>query len=163
MHDSSSRERDAFVLQPLRSTALRGAFNIVFSFLAWLVFFYWWTVVARATSAGPVQDALFVLVLFIAATLAVTFMWVRHNLGIAKRGKRGLTTRYVAPVFEKDFLNRRVELGPPLMRREAQWLVISADNVAKRYEERELNPFFSERQDMTDHAFERIPLGMDVP
>lgn len=134
----------SYASRPHRPAPLGAAVNGLVALLAWAVFFYWWAVVATDVARVRVEYALWVLTLMAVGVFFVTLLWIRHNLRIASRGKRGFSTRYLVPVFENDYLNRPLEFRPATPRGE-RWVVVHADAERKVYESQCLMPFFSER------------------
>jgi hypothetical protein len=72
----------------------------------WVVFFYWWYLVA-VRSWVETGIALIIFVTLVAAP-AVTLWWVFHNLGIFKRKGPRLGVRPVAMDYERDWNQRTV-------------------------------------------------------
>jgi hypothetical protein len=74
--------------------------------LGWVLFFYWWYLVAvRAWAQTEVALIIFVT-LFVAP--AITLGWVAHNLGIFRRKGPRLGVRRVAMEYERDWNQRQV-------------------------------------------------------
>ena len=74
--------------------------------LGWVVFFYWWYLVAvRAWAETGI--ALIILVTLLAAP-AITLWWVFHNLQIFKRKGPRLGVRPVAMDYDRDWNQRTV-------------------------------------------------------
>lgn len=73
--------------------------------LGWVVFFYWWYLVAVRTWAETEVALIIFVTLFVAP--AITLGWVAHNLGIFKRKGPRKGVPHVAMEYERDW-NQRV-------------------------------------------------------
>ena len=101
--------------------------------LGWILFLYWWQRVASESTASAATVAVVVLVVIAVAIFYATLLWIRHNLKLAQRGKRGYSTRYVLPRFEHDWLERPLVFLRPAPAREGTWFVVHADETGKHY------------------------------
>lgn len=102
--------------------------------IGWLLFVYWWRRVALGSTATAATIAVMVLIVITVSVFFSTLLWIRHNITLAQRGKRGFSTRYLAPNFERDWLDRPlVFLGPVVDPREVTWFVVDADSKEKRF------------------------------
>jgi hypothetical protein len=101
--------------------------------LGWILFVYWWQRVALESTAASATVAMVVLTVIAVAIFYSTILWIRHNIKLAKRGKRGFSTRYVRPNFERDWLDRILVFGEPALTREGTWFVVQANDKEKRY------------------------------
>jgi Na+/melibiose symporter-like transporter len=116
-----------------RTTALRRALTLLASILAWVLFFYWWRRVALDSTASAATFAVVVLLVIAVVIFYSTILWIRHNIKLAKRGKRGLSTRYLHPEFERDWLDRPLVFGNMIPPRDVTWFVVHTDESQKRY------------------------------
>jgi hypothetical protein len=101
--------------------------------LGWLLFVYWWTRVAAQSTTAAATVAVAVLVVIAVSIFYCTLIWIRHNLKLAKRGKRGFSTRYLRPLFERDWLDRELVFRSASSARNDTWLVVHANVDQKRY------------------------------
>jgi len=99
----------------------------------WILFFYWWTRVAMESTPAAATIALAVLAIITLSILLSTLVWIRHNITLAKNGKRGYSTRYLRPLFERDWMNRPLIFRESTSAHEGTWFVIHADENEKRY------------------------------
>jgi hypothetical protein len=148
------RASDAYPLRPRRSSHIfqsnrvmpkteRGNWAhrvavLIAAFLGWVLFFFWWRKVALESTAASATLAVVVLTIIGVAIFYTTLLWIRHNIRLAKRGKRGFSTRYLQPNFERDWLNRPLVFSDLAHRREGAWFVIHADENEKRYDHHRL-------------------------
>jgi hypothetical protein len=101
--------------------------------LGWILFFYWWTRVAIESTAAAATIAVAVLAIIALSILFSTLVWIRHNIELAKRGKRGFSTRYLRPIFERDWLDRSLVFREQSSARQGTWFVVHADENQKWY------------------------------
>lgn len=116
-----------------RVPTIRRAVILFAAILGWVLFFYWWRKVALESTAAAASVAVVVLLIVGIAVFYSTVLWIRHNLKLAKRGKRGTSTRWVRPHFDRDHLNRPLVFSDRLPRHEATWFVVHSDVQQKRY------------------------------
>ena len=121
-----------------RTTSVRRAFTLLASFLAWVLFFYWWRRVALNSTASAATFAVVVLLVIAVVIFYSTLLWIHHNIKLAKRGKRGLSTRYLRPEFEHDWLDRPLVFGNMIPRCDVTWFVVHTDEKQKRYSQHRL-------------------------
>ena len=107
------------------------------SLLGWGLFAYWWAAVVgedpRALWQHPLVKLLGFLMALSLLTLVVTFGWISHNRRIARRGRRGMATRYRVPSYPEDALGRTVLLPQPRDVRAAHIVVVTADAETKTF------------------------------
>jgi hypothetical protein len=125
---------------PDRSTSARAALVLIPTALAWMLFFYWWRRVALENTLGTATLALAILTIVALSILLSTLVWIRHNIKLASRGKRGFSTRYLRPLFECDGLDRPVVFSNAAFALEGTWFVIHADEKEKRYSHHRVLP-----------------------
>jgi hypothetical protein len=80
--------------------------------LGWGVFVSWWVIVLQRESVRSFTVALALLGATIAASAITMWLWTWHNIRIAKRGKRGTSSRFIPMQWERDTLGRTLELPP---------------------------------------------------
>lgn len=117
------------------AVALRRIFHAAVALGGWWLFFYWWWQVLSFTH--PVDAALAALFIggTLAATVLLTLLWVRHNLGIHRRKGPRTRLREVSEGREADVLGRSLILRPDgeALRR-APLVLVSVDGEEKRLE-----------------------------
>jgi hypothetical protein len=63
--------------------------------LGWAVFIAWWAVVLQRESARSFGVALGLLAATLLASATAMSLWTRHNIRVARRGKRGMSSLYI--------------------------------------------------------------------
>ena len=121
-----------------RAPLVRRAVILFVAILGWVLFFYWWRKVALESTATAATVAVVVLVIIGGVVFYSTLLWIRHNLKLAKRGKRGFSTRWVRPYFERDHLDRALVFSDQSPRQEGTWFVVHSDVKQKRYSHQRL-------------------------
>jgi hypothetical protein len=116
-----------------RAPLVRRAVILFVAILGWVLFFYWWRKVALESTATAASVAVVVLLVVGIVVFYSTVLWIRHNLKLAKRGKRGFSTRWVRPYFDRDHLNRPLVFTQAAARQEGTWFVVHSDVKEKRY------------------------------
>ena len=116
----------------------RRAVSLFLALLGWVLFFYWWHKVALESTATSASVAVIVLLVVGIVVFYSTVLWIRHNLKLAKHGKRGHSTRWVRPHFDRDHLQRRLVFTDAALRREGTWFVVHSDVEQKRYSHQRL-------------------------
>jgi hypothetical protein len=114
---------------------LKGTFHVLVAIFGWGLFVYWWNqVLPDLDSRDPVIALLFIGATIL-ATVLVTVLWVRYNIGIFRRkGPRKSLTRVIEN-HDTDFLGRRIERPPgPESLKTARLVVVSVEGDAKKYE-----------------------------
>jgi hypothetical protein len=78
--------------------------------LGWLVFAAWWAIVLRRESVAVLARAGAVLATVLVACAIVMSVWTRYNMWVARRGKRGRSSRYIPMQWQHDTLGRPLAL-----------------------------------------------------
>ncbi len=113
--------------------AARSACHAVLVIFGWILFFSWWVRVLSSASGKDIGTALAFISLTLAATVVVTLVWVRYNIGIFRRKGPRRTVTKVDERYESDVLGRRV-VGPDIATlRRAPTVEVSLDDGAKRF------------------------------
>ena len=81
--------------------------------VGWAIFATWWVVVLTRESAGALAYALGVIAAIVVVCTVLMAAWTRHNLRIARNGKRGHSSLYIPMCWERDALGRPIELPAP--------------------------------------------------
>ncbi|HUG43368.1 MAG TPA: hypothetical protein VMN76_03905 [Acidobacteriota bacterium] len=103
--------------------------------LGWSLFVAWWIKVwAETERTWMLAEALFITVVLVALILA-TFIWVNHNLRIARRGRRRKTVPpdKGAHRLERDRLNRPIERVGPISELDSQLVSVWVKSGRKIY------------------------------
>jgi len=101
-------EPSAHVRPPTEASAGRRVFHTVIALAGWALFFYWWSVVFAHTSFSEVRFTVIFVLLSLVATIAITGLWVFHNLAIFKRKGPRTAVREATLDYSHDPLGRPV-------------------------------------------------------
>jgi hypothetical protein len=108
--------------------------RLLSTFFGWFLFVYWWDEVTQgAASVEMLAYSGAALATAAIALAAMTTLWIRHNVKVARRGKRGRVTAYLPPQIDRDRLGRRLLLPPRRELLEAQVLRLEVDENGKAY------------------------------
>jgi hypothetical protein len=113
----------------------------------WTLFIYWWRVVLTEDQPDALLRLLAAIGIFIVLLLIGTAVWIWHNRRLARRGNRGLATRYRVRSYERDALGREVSLPLQDGVHQASVLTVNATDARKTYREvRPSRPLQKRRQ-----------------
>ena len=116
-----------------RVKAASIAWSVVSILFGWTLFAYWWVDVIEKTDKVVFLRALAAVVIVIDIVLFATLIWIAHNRRLARRGKRGLSTPFRIPQFERDRVHRAIILAGRDSLRRAPILIITATPKEKTY------------------------------
>lgn len=103
-------------------------------FFAWFLFIYWWDEVTQGEATVEMLAYTgAALAMAVIALAAMTTLWVRYNVRVARQGERGRVTAYLPPRIDRDRLGRRLVLPPRQELLEAQVLRLEVDENGKAY------------------------------
>jgi len=100
----------------------------------WVLFALWWRVVLTVESTDFFLRALAILGVGMAVVFTTSRWWVAHNKRLARKGNRGLTSRYAVPSWAHDAIDRPVVMQSRSELAAAAVITISADGQTKRYD-----------------------------
>ena len=126
-----------YTLTPQSRTAVtqrRPVATWLFLAFGWALFALWWRVVLTTESLDFLFRALAVVGIGVVVVLSFSLTWVGHNKRLARKGRRGLTSRYIAPSWERDAIDRPVNMPPRSVLERAAVITVSADGQTKRYD-----------------------------
>jgi len=101
--------------------------------LGWAVFIAWWAVVLQRESARSFGVALGLLAATLLASATAMSLWTRHNIRVARRGKRGMSSLYIPMRWERDTLGRPLDLPAPEIVRTAAEVRVVLRGSTKAY------------------------------
>ena len=101
--------------------------------LGWAVFVAWWAVVLQRESARSFGVALGLLAATLLASATAMSLWTRHNIRVALRGKRGMSSLYIPMRWERDALGRPLDLPAPEIVRTAAEVRVVLRGSTKAY------------------------------
>ena len=119
--------------EPSATTRVAQAGVWVLIAVGWLVFASWWAIVLRRERIEALAYALGVLAVIIVACAGAMSLWTRHNLRIARKGKRGRSSLFIPMRWEHDALGRPIELPALGVARAAPDVRIVVRNGVKTY------------------------------
>jgi hypothetical protein len=99
----------------------------------WALFASWWIIVLQRESVRSFGVALGLLAATLGAVAVAMGLWTRHNMRLARRGKRGTSSAYIPMEWERDTLGRRLELPAPDVVRTAAEVCLELRDGAKAY------------------------------
>jgi hypothetical protein len=101
--------------------------------LGWAVFAAWWVVVLQRESARALGTALGLLAAMLAASAVLMTLWTRHNIRIAKKGKRGRSSLFIPMEWRHDTLGRPLALPSTDAARTAPEVRLVLEGTTKTY------------------------------
>ena len=99
----------------------------------WGVFVAWWVIVLQRESMRSLGVALGLVAATLATSALAMTLWTRHNIRIARKGKRGRSSLYIPMVFEHDTLGRPIELPEQEVARSAAEVRVVLRGGVKAY------------------------------
>jgi len=95
---------------PVHGGPIRRTFHALIAFAGWVLFVYWWWIVARRVSADEVRFTALFIGIALVAIVGLTAIWALHNVRIFKvRGPRR-SLRPVDDDLSHDSVGREVLL-----------------------------------------------------
>ena len=101
--------------------------------VGWGVFIAWWAIVLQRESLRSLGVAVGVLAATLATSAVAMSLWTRHNIRIARKGKRGTSSLYIPMQWERDTLGRPLELPASDIARTAPELRVVMQGGVKTY------------------------------
>lgn len=101
--------------------------------VGWAPFLYWWRTVILREELRVFAGVVVWLVMAIFIVTVATSLWIAHNQRLARRGKRGLATRFCTLEPVSDRLGRSLEMPDRDMLRSSARIVILATDDQKVY------------------------------
>jgi hypothetical protein len=97
------------ITPPFLAGPARRALHTVVAVAGWVLFIYWWWIVARRVGQGEIRSTVLFIVISLAVIVLLTIVWAFHNKRISDvRGPRA-KVRTVTPDFSHDGIGRVVE------------------------------------------------------
>lgn len=100
---------------------------------AWAVFVVWWHEVLQTTRLWVVGFLVAEILLAAIVLVVATYVWIKHNKAIARKGRRGNSNRYRVPRFDHDVLRRPLILPLPEVLRSAPVIEVNVLRSGKSY------------------------------
>lgn len=101
--------------------------------VGWAIFIAWWVIVLQRESARSLVVALGLLAAVVVASAIATTLWTRHNIRLAKNGKRGMSSLYIPMTWERDTLGRPLQLPDSSADRSASEVRVVMKGGTKAY------------------------------
>lgn len=113
MTEIASAERStvttpSHIRPPTEASRGRQILHTVIALLGWALFGFWWTVVYARVSGSEVRFTVIFVLVSLALTIAITGLWVFHNLSIFRRKGPRTGVREVVLDYSHDPLGRPV-------------------------------------------------------
>ena len=98
--------------------------------VGWALFAAWWVIVLQRETIQALGFASGVLVAIVVVCAVAMSLWTRHNMRIARDGKRGNSSLFIAMQWKCDVLGRPVEMPPrPVLTTASDIRVVMRDGV----------------------------------
>ena len=95
---------------PFRAAPARRALHALIALAGWVLFLYWWWLVARRVSQQEIRYTVVFIAIALVVIVGLTAVWAFHNVRIfRKRGARR-RVREVTPDLSHDSVGREVRL-----------------------------------------------------
>lgn len=95
-----------------------------------MIFAAWWVVVLQRESVQALGFAFGVLVTIVVSCAFAMTLWTRHNMRIARNGRRGNSSLFIAMHWKCDVLGRPVEMpARPVLTTASDVRVVMRDGV----------------------------------
>jgi hypothetical protein len=119
--------------QTRRQRIASAVWAVLSVLIGWTSFTYWWMLVLRRTAVAILVTSLEELGATMLVLSVVAALWIAHNRRLAARGHRGRASKYINPVFETDYLSRKLDLPARYELRHSAAVVITATDTEKTY------------------------------
>ena len=80
--------------------------------IGWAIFAAWWVIVLQLETFQALGFALGVLLAIVVTCAVGMSLWTRHNIRIARNGKRGNSSLFIPMQWKCDVLGRPIQLPP---------------------------------------------------
>ncbi len=113
---------------------IKGTFHGLIAISGWALFVYWWIRVLPQIDEKNALNAFTFIGATVLATVLLTLLWVRYNIGIFRRKGPRKNSALVKENRDKDFLGRRIEGAGQGPLKTARLVDISVEGEVKKYE-----------------------------
>ncbi len=115
---------------------MRHLLHVLASVAMWGLFGYYWSVVLGREQGEATVQAVIILVVVIVAGLALTVLWIGHNVRLARKfaGRRREPPRLGAPSLAHDTLGRPITAPGLDTLRGARVVEVRADADGKTFQ-----------------------------
>jgi len=114
---------------------MRHRLHVLASIVLWLLFGYYWAIVLRREISESTVRAVGTLAGLVVVGLALTGLWIRHNLRLARKfaDRRRTPAGTAHPALRHDTLGRPITAPDLAVLRGARAVEITADADGKTY------------------------------
>lgn len=127
--------------RPSASAWLARAGTWLLLAIGWLVFAGWWAIVLLREPIPALASAIALLAAIVVGVIVLMMLWTRHNIRLARNGKRGSGAVQVAMRWEHDTLGRRIVMPvPEVAQTAAEVRIVLGDGVKTYVAESEAQP-----------------------
>ncbi len=114
---------------------MRHLLHVLASIAMWCLFGYYWAVVLGRDIAESTVQSVIILVAVVVGGLALTMLWIRHNVRLARRfaGRRRRPVSAGDPDLSHDTIGRPVTAPPLAALRAARLVEVTADEHGKTF------------------------------
>lgn len=126
-------ERKEASYKPTLASPPRRVLHAIIALAGWLLFGYWWWLVARRVSAQEVRFTFILIAIALVVIVAVTAAWAAYNVRLFQSRGARTKLREVPLDFSNDTLGRAVRLPVGDVCRTAAVVNVSVEGKAKIY------------------------------
>jgi hypothetical protein len=101
-------ETHSHIRPPTEASPARRALHTLIALAGWALFAYWWTVVFARVSHSEIRFTVIFVLVSLVASIAITGLWVLHNVSIFRRKGPRTGVREVTLDYTHDPLGRPV-------------------------------------------------------
>jgi uncharacterized membrane protein len=116
-----------------RKRSFRVFLHATFAVLGWILFAYFWRLVAAVGLSPGARIALTAMAIFLAILLVSTVGWIFHNLRIGRRNRRVGLARTEEKPYEFDRTGFKVSMLDPESMKSARVIEIVVEGSEKNY------------------------------
>ena len=126
-HNAENHEREA------RRPSFRVFFHAILAVLGWILFAYFWRIVAAVGLSPGARLALIAMAVFLAILLVSTVWWILHNVRIGRRNRRTSLFGVEEKPYEFDKTGFKVDMPDPESMKSARIIEIAVEGSVKKY------------------------------
>lgn len=102
-----NEKRSAF--SPESGSPVRLVLHVAFAVLGWILFIYFWRIVGKRGLSPGALISLVAMVVFLAAVIISTTLWIMHNLRIARTNRRKGSREVPELAYRQDKIGYTIE------------------------------------------------------
>ncbi|MBM4116909.1 hypothetical protein FJ251_04075 [bacterium] len=112
---------------------IRRIAHILFAGASWILFVNYWILVLGQPMSSGLRAALGFIVISLVLVPLLVYLWILHNLRLARQKRRRRTRRDPGEDFREDFLGRSLAGSDLRTLQAARELIIELEGERKRY------------------------------